>query len=370
MKRRDFIVASGSTVLSGLATSQIQRSAMGLDFEISTPNKDPSKVDSLLIEFETLEITPKYLDENDPVSVQAKVEVANQTKKSNEVQTSVVNGESKNLENSIDSLVVDGLNASSTISGDVTVSIDHPDIQNSYSQQFKVNGSEIPESAIHQWKFSDGSGTTATDSEDSNDLSLSGPTWVSDTSAEGDYVLDFDGTDDTANGSAVSALGGNNAHSFAITLDLDNYVTDPTGVGNILVNTNKAGGQPVIDTVGISFGKSTSNRYEISIVDSSENITEGSADISGYSGFTRFCHTFDPSGPTLTVYINGSQVSIDNNGSNWDGADTGIYFGHNGKDNKYGDGRMDCPIVYDTELSKSEVQNDYNNQPWSSVTNG
>jgi hypothetical protein len=183
MKRRDFIVASGSTVLSGLATSQIQRPAIGLDFEISTPDKDPSEVDSLVIEFETLEITPKYLDENETVNVQAKVEVANQTKRSNELQTSVINGRTKNLENSIDSIVVDGLNTSSSISGDVTVSIDHPDIQDSYSQQFYVNGSGILESVV----------------EDFDDQSYSG--WTGDTSNWGftqnpaisGYASTFDG---------------------------------------------------------------------------------------------------------------------------------------------------------------------------------
>jgi hypothetical protein len=144
MKRRNFVVASGSTVLSGLATSQIQRPAIGLDFEISTPDKDPSEVDSLVIEFETLEITPKYLDEKEPVNVQAKVEVEDQTKKSNELQTLVKNGQKKDLKNDIDSIVVDGLNVSSTITGDVTVSINHPDMQDSYSRQFYVNGSEIP----------------------------------------------------------------------------------------------------------------------------------------------------------------------------------------------------------------------------------
>jgi hypothetical protein len=158
MKRRDFIVASGSTVLSGLATSQIQRSAIGLDFEISTPDKDPSKVDSLVIAFEKLEITPKYLDESEPVNVQGKVEVGGRIEKSNEVQTSVVNGGTKNLENDVDSIVLDGLNTSSTISGDVTVSIDHPDIQDSYSRQFYVNGSEIPDSRFYNFESGDSSG--------------------------------------------------------------------------------------------------------------------------------------------------------------------------------------------------------------------
>jgi hypothetical protein len=157
MKRRKFMIASGSAVLSGVVASRIQRPAVGLDFEISTPDKDPSEVDSLLIEFETLKITPKYIDENEPVNVQAKVEVNGRIDKSNEVQTSVVNGETKNLENSIDSIVVDGLNASSTIYGVVTVSIDHPDIQDSYSRQFYVNSSEISDSVVYHFGGDDSS---------------------------------------------------------------------------------------------------------------------------------------------------------------------------------------------------------------------
>jgi hypothetical protein len=154
MNRRDFIIASGSAVLSGLVASGIQRPALGLNFQISAPDAEPSKVDSLVIEFETLEITPKYLDEKEPIIVQAKVEVGGQVEKSNKVQTSVANGETKNLKNNIDSLVVDGLESSSSIMGDVTVSLDHPDIQDSYSRQFNITGSGIPDSVIDHYETS------------------------------------------------------------------------------------------------------------------------------------------------------------------------------------------------------------------------
>jgi hypothetical protein len=162
MRRRNFILTSGSAVLSGLVASGIQRPAIGLNFEISTPDKDPSKVDSLVIEFETLEITPKYLDEKEPVSVQAKVEVAGQVEKSNKVQTSVANGETKNLKNNIDSLVVDGLNVSESISGEVTVSIDHPEVQDSYSRNFRMDSSDIPDSFVYDFETGDVSRWDAT----------------------------------------------------------------------------------------------------------------------------------------------------------------------------------------------------------------
>jgi hypothetical protein len=175
MRRRNFILTSGSAVLSGLVASGIQRPAIGLNFEISTPNKDPSKVDSLMIEFETLEITPKYIDEKEPVSVQAKVEVAGRVKKSNEVQASIVNGELKELESSIDSIVIDGLNVSESISGEVTVSIDHPDVQDSYSRNFRMYGSEIPSREVwDDWEDSPTVNSLITDRQTFDKLAYSG----------------------------------------------------------------------------------------------------------------------------------------------------------------------------------------------------
>jgi hypothetical protein len=230
-------------------------------------------------------------------------------------------------------------------------------------QIIEIEVTDIPDSAIHQWKFDEGSGTTAGDSNGNNDLSLSGMTWTSDASAEGGYVLDFDGTDDTADGSAISAFAPSNDHSFAITLDLDNFNTNPSAAEQVGVSSNGSG---INSEIGISFGNSTSDRYELAFYDSNSNLVgTGSADVSAYSGLTRICHTWDSSALSLNIYINGSSVSNDSNGANIDGASSGFYLGHNGNDNKYADGRMDYPIVYDSPLDLSEIEEDYNRQPWS-----
>jgi hypothetical protein len=232
MKRRNFILASGSTVLSGMIASRIQRPAIGLNFEISTPDKDPSKVDSLVIEFETLEITPKYLDEKEPVSVQAKVEVAGRVKKSDKVQASIVNGESKELESSIDSIVIDGLNASSTISGEVTVSIDHSDVQDSYSRQFNITGSGIPDSVVVQYdasNFTQGEATWPADV--GPDMSITGDPQT-ETLSDGSVGVRGDGVDDYGEWTAPSSLEGSSLHQFSIEFGIQFTQSTVFAMGN------------------------------------------------------------------------------------------------------------------------------------------
>lgn len=71
MKRRNFVGASGSTVFSSLVHSGFQRPVIGLDFEISDSaiNSDPSTVNSFLINFDRLKITPQYLDDDQDITI-------------------------------------------------------------------------------------------------------------------------------------------------------------------------------------------------------------------------------------------------------------------------------------------------------------
>jgi hypothetical protein len=251
MKRRNFILASGSTVLSGIVASRIQRPAIGLNFEISTPDKDPSKVDSLVIEFETLEITPKYIDEKEPVSIQAKVEVAGRVKKSNEVQASVVNGETKELEDGIDSIVIDGLNASSTISGEVTVSIDHSDVQDSYSRQFNITGEEIPDSVVHQYPISTFSTSTWNDNVGSANMSVNG--LISSTFNNEVSSVFGDGVDDYGIADGPQNLMTKTSFGFAFTFQCENLNDGDQWLGtntNANKSTIQVSSSDLFDTVG------------------------------------------------------------------------------------------------------------------------
>jgi hypothetical protein len=136
--------------------SNLYKPAVGINFEVSTPDKDPSEVRSILVDFETLEITPEYLNENKNMKVQAKLEVANQTRKSNKLQTSVKNGITKQLENNIEPIVIDGINTGNSIRGTLTVLIDHPDISKNYSRRFAISDSEIAQNGKYHYYGNDG----------------------------------------------------------------------------------------------------------------------------------------------------------------------------------------------------------------------
>lgn len=57
----------------------------------------------------------------------------------------------------------------------------------------------IPDSVDHHWPTDEGSGSTLTDNKGTVDGTINGETWVSDSNAVGDFVLDSDGTDDYTN---------------------------------------------------------------------------------------------------------------------------------------------------------------------------
>jgi hypothetical protein len=155
MRRRDFVLTSGSAILTGLATSNLHKPAVGINFELSTSDKDPSEVNSILVGFETIEITPQHLNENKNMKVQAKIEVTNQTKTSDELQTSVKNGTTKQLANDINPIVIDGINTDDLIRGTLTVIIDHPDISKKYSKRFTISDSEISQNGQYHYYGND-----------------------------------------------------------------------------------------------------------------------------------------------------------------------------------------------------------------------
>jgi hypothetical protein len=366
MKRRDFILASGSTVLSGLVASGIQRPAIGLDFEISTPDKDPSKVDSLVIDFETLEITPRYLDEKEPVSVQAKVELNGRIEKSNEVQTSVVNGESKNLENNINSIVVDGLNASSTISGDVTVSIDHPDIQDSYSRQFEVNGSEIPDSGVSRWEFDDSTDTTtATDSWDTNNGTINGATYTN--GYQGSGALDFDGTDDFVDTGYDGSVWFTEEWTFSAWLkwtsdSIDNYAGQRD-------SESKPSIQFRFNADGVNGGESLGN-VEVLERDAEGNYLSWGTQNQNLDDGNWHHVVFtmnDQSSEDVSTFVDGSLVGGKREtGNTFDQGSFNSNFAlggalQSGSINNPGNIVLDDVRLYDKALSSAEVNNLYNN---------
>lgn len=155
MKRRNFILSSGSAILTGaLGLSQTQRPAVGVNFELSdVPNKNPEDVDRLTVDFSKLEVTPQYLDESESMQITVSLNLDDHGKdESDPTSVSVTNGVTERLSDDVEPLVVDIVDPDITISGTVNINVDHPDIQDRYRSQFNVNTGDIPDNGVEDFE--------------------------------------------------------------------------------------------------------------------------------------------------------------------------------------------------------------------------
>jgi len=212
----------------------------------------------------------------------------------------------------------------------------------------------IPDSAVLQYQIDEGSGTTLTDAIGSNDGSLTGGTWTSDTDMRGDYRINLDGTDDYIESSSnPTAMARDTDFSVALTVVKESSVSS----GSI---TNWSDGT---NQFNVHFGSSFINTtwYD----ESTTTVLDEESFSTPSTPFTlRLCVVWDSSNEVLTLYQNATEET----GSDNAGIGTrteGWFIGQGGRDENYGEFGIDNPIVYEASLSSSEVQQDYDAQPWS-----
>jgi len=254
---------------------------------------------------------------------------------------------------------------------DITgATIDGTDVQEiTVDGQTVFQAVTIPNSAINQYKLDEGSGTTVADSIASNDLTTSGsPTWYSDSDLVGGQGLDFDGSDDEAVGNYIPGIGGDSAFSIAFTLDLTR--TNDRNVDNtkteILQNMKNSNRE---DSIGISFGNDNTivGDVEVDVRDSSAaKVDARGIDVSGQSGLIRVCYTWDGAN-SGSMYVDTTENSTDfglGAGGNITGVSGGSMTLGSTDGGEFGDIALDNVIFYDEELTQSEVQQDFDAQPF------
>jgi len=212
-----------------------------------------------------------------------------------------------------------------------------------------------PNSATNRWKFDEGTGNTVVDSIGSDDGTVNGPTWVSGT-WQGGSALNADGINDNVTTPAVPPTG-NAARTISITVELDNtstfmmlwiYGADSTGkiFGLRSVSGNL---QLFINGAFAQFGTVSANTiYRISVGIPSGATNEQDA----------------------VCYVNGAERSITNSVNNIGatintGSNPITFFNNDFRDENYLDGILDDPIIHNYLLNASEMQQDYDAQPWS-----
>lgn len=147
MKRRDFVVASGSAILTGSVANRVNQPSLALEFELSqVPNQSPSELDSVLIGFSTFSLTPRYLDENKDLQIKATLNIEGGYNSESEASVKPQNGVRNNLANRIGNLEVNGIESSANVlSATVEISVEQDSFSKTYTDSFNISGSTFPE---------------------------------------------------------------------------------------------------------------------------------------------------------------------------------------------------------------------------------
>jgi len=233
---------------------------------------------------------------------------------------------------------------------------------------FDTSASGIPDSAIYRWKFSAGSGSTATDSIGSADGTINGATWVSGTYVDGE-ALSGDGTDDYVNVGQLPDFSSITGGNFAIAYTVDDFTS---GTGNFGLNTTDGG-----EAVQVRHGNTgPSGAPELYLQDSSDGSTLFEYATSGpLDDGNKHRVIVNKNGNTagdIEFYDNTTQLSTTNitdGGFSSTGSFTNDFFLLGASQ----DGSLDSPmgatlddiIIFSDSLISQQIQDDYDRQPWS-----
>jgi len=215
-------------------------------------------------------------------------------------------------------------------------------------------GPDIPDSAVYRWQFSAGSGSTASDSIGNNDGTINGATWVSGT-WQGGNTLDFDGINDYISLSKVSEVGVNQQFTIAATVELDT-TSNQTDIWS-QTDTSSGGNRVAL--------KENGGKFVLTSFDGSTRVVNRETSTFSTGVKYRVVGVFDGTNNVGEIYVNS--VKEDNADAGAAGL-SNIDHHEIGRDSQnaiYFDGRIDDVIIYSSLLTTSEIERDYNAQPWS-----
>jgi hypothetical protein len=143
VNRRKFLLTSGSALL-GSTSALTKEPVLGLEFElVNVQQKDPSKVDSIMVDFEKFELLPKYIGESKEASITFTLDIEDHSPVSKTVDgVGLTNGEKTTYDdvNSKLPILKDNISASEKdfLTGTIKINIDHPDVSDSYQEYFSI----------------------------------------------------------------------------------------------------------------------------------------------------------------------------------------------------------------------------------------
>ena len=209
---------------------------------------------------------------------------------------------------------------------------------------------DIPDSAIHQWRFAESSGTTATDAIKSADGTIEGDPITADADAEGGYLHDYDGADDRA----LYTVDIGQYSEWMICFTLETSTTEINQPAWGWGENSSFGGQE-----GLVQGDSDEFQYRAT--DGSATVDVFSTtDITDGSKYRLACGLIE--NDQVFVAVDTTQEDTASFGTIGD-ISTEFATGYSPVSTNYGDVAVDHPIIY-TDTSSQTIQGDYDAQPW------
>jgi hypothetical protein len=219
--------------------------------------------------------------------------------------------------------------------------------------------SAIPDSVVNRWPLDEGSGTTARDSVGGSDVSLNGPTWVSDADAIGGYLLSFDGSDDFGESNATASAG---SMSMPQTVEFGSNITSIQVVQQFGPDAGTAGYRCLRFR-----GDQSTNQIEFVVTrDSDASNYSASATLSTGTK-QRVVGILDISVPEIRLAIDASVVDTTAISGNFQNVQSESHaWGYEiGGNQRYYGGNLDEPMQDESAWDSQTLTDDYQRQPWS-----
>ncbi|WP_152422244.1 LamG-like jellyroll fold domain-containing protein [Natrialba asiatica] len=208
----------------------------------------------------------------------------------------------------------------------------------------------IPDDSIAQWNLDEGNGSTAGDSQGSNDWSLNGPTWTSGSQYYSGETLDFGG-DDYATLSEISSVSVNSEFTVSFWVTLDDVSSTSTLFSHHISGSNRV-------TIGVS--NSTSGAIETALYDGSTFLFDDYFPSDSYNTGERIMVTLTWDGSSSgSFYLNTTAATNSGSNASTTGNYSGYVIGSTDTGQEFLNGSVDFAIAYDWKLSDTEVSDLY-----------
>lgn len=348
MKRRGFFLASASMLSSGSVLSVNREPVVGVEFELSTiPERDPSNINSVMVDFSGFKLTPRYIDYSESLSVEIVINIDGNSKTVSE-DVSLARGEIVNKEDISSQLPirVDGVETSEkSINVNIEVNVSNSSIgTETYNQSFTITDNPIMNGLVSYYPVSNNGSTVIYDAVGDRNGQISGASWSTDT-AVGSHSLRFQGGDSINIPSPVDPTEKNDNFSISF------WAKPKSGEGSAPILEYSTGSNDLH-----IWQYDSENDFYLNPKRNSNRIGRNNGEIA-LDQWSHYTVLYDDSDGEYRLYRDGTRVQTSSQPNvTSDMSSDNLLIGTRIGDNRYYRGYLNSIRIYNRTLSKSEIE--------------